>query len=223
MPYLHLRPGDSAPRFALPAVNREGEVSLDDYRGRSPVLLGLFRGLHCPFCRRQVVQLSTTQDKLKPLGVETVAVVNTPLDRARLYFKHRPVRVPLAADPEAATHRLFGLPAGVIVERESEAAWPLRITLGQLQAARINPTGELPAPLDPFAANDALNQQEGFEPTETDQQVAAAHGTQLAGYFLIDRNGIIRWLFIEAAGQIGDLAKFPSEDEIVAAARLLEK
>jgi hypothetical protein len=81
----------------------------------------------------------------------------------------------------------------------------------------------LPAPLDPFTANDALNQRDGFAPSEVDQQIAAAHGTQLAGYFLIDRNGIIRWLFIEAAGRIGDLAKFPSEDEIVAAARALEK
>jgi peroxiredoxin len=41
-----LRPGDSAPAFALPAVNREGQVSLGDYRGRSPVLIALFRGLH---------------------------------------------------------------------------------------------------------------------------------------------------------------------------------
>ena len=41
-----LRPGDPAPHFALPAVNREGQVSLDDNRGRSPLLLGLFRGLH---------------------------------------------------------------------------------------------------------------------------------------------------------------------------------
>ena len=41
-----LQPGDPAPDFALPAVNREGQVSLGDYRGRSPVLVGLFRGLH---------------------------------------------------------------------------------------------------------------------------------------------------------------------------------
>src|SRR5437899_12770537 len=75
-----LRPGDPAPPVALPAVNREGRVSLDDYRGRSPVLVGLFRGLHCPFCRRQLVQLGTTQDKLMALGVETMAVCNTPLD-----------------------------------------------------------------------------------------------------------------------------------------------
>jgi hypothetical protein len=169
------------------------------------------------------VQLGTTQEKLKALGVETVAVVNTPLERARLYFKHRPAQVLLAVDSEAATHRSFGVPAGVIVENESEASWPLKVTLGQFQATLINPTGELPAPQDPFAANDALNQRDGFEPTEIDQQIAAAHGTQLGGYFLIDRDGIIRWLFIEAAERISDLAKFASEDEILDAARRLEK
>ena len=38
--------GAPAPHFLLPAVNREGTVSLDDYRGRSPVLVALVRGLH---------------------------------------------------------------------------------------------------------------------------------------------------------------------------------
>jgi peroxiredoxin len=56
-----LQPGESAPGFRLAAINREGLVSLDAYRGR-PLLLGLFRGLHCPFCRRQIAQLSATQD-----------------------------------------------------------------------------------------------------------------------------------------------------------------
>ena len=69
------------------------------------------------------MQLGTTQDKLKALGVETMAVVNTPLERARLYFKYRPARVLLAADPEAKTHRAFRVPAGTIVQNESEASW----------------------------------------------------------------------------------------------------
>ena len=46
MATMFLRPGDPAPHFALPAVNREGQISLDDYHGRSPVLVCLFRGLH---------------------------------------------------------------------------------------------------------------------------------------------------------------------------------
>ena len=41
-----IRPGEPALGFTLPAVNRGGMVSLEDYRGKSPVLLGLFRGLH---------------------------------------------------------------------------------------------------------------------------------------------------------------------------------
>jgi peroxiredoxin len=215
-----LRPGQPAPDFVLPAVNREGQVSLDDYRGRSPVLIGLFRGLHCPFCRRQLVQLGTTQDKLKTVGVETMAVVNTPLERARLYFKYRPARVLLTADPEAATHRLFGVPEGVLVENESEASWAQgKVTMGQMQAALVNPTGELPEPQNVFVANETLNQRDGFELTEVDKQIAATHAFQLAGHFLLDRNGIVRWLQIEAADGPGGLAKFPSDDEIMAAAR----
>ena len=219
---MPLRPGDPAPHFALSAVNREGQISLDDYRGRSPVLIALFRGLHCPFCRRHLVQLGTTQDKLKEVGVETVAVVNTPLERARLYFKYRPARVLLTADPEAATHRSFGVPAGVVVEKESEASWAQgKLTMGQLLALKIDPTGELPAPQDPFAAMETLNKQDGFEVTETDKQIAQAHGTQMTGHFLIDRAGLIRWEHIECAERLEDLSKFPSDDEILRAARSL--
>lgn len=222
MASMLLHPGDAAPDFALPAVNREGQVSLDDYRGRSPVLVALFRGLHCPFCRRQLVQLGTTQEKLKAVGVETMAVVNTPLERARLYFKYRPARVLLAADPEAETHRAFRVPEGTVVENESEASWSKgTVTMGQLQAALINPTGELPEPQNPFAAMDTLNKRDGFEPTAVDQQIAATHGMQLGGHFLIGRDGIVRWLQIEALERIGDLSKFPSDEEIVAAARSL--
>lgn len=217
-----LRPGDPAPDFALPAVNREGQVSLDDYRGRSPVLVALFRGLHCPFCRRQLVQLGTTQEKLKAVGVETMAVVNTPLERAQLYFKYRPARVLLAADPDAKTHQAFRVPAGTLVENESEASWSKgTVTMGQMQAARINPTGELPEPQNPFVAMETLNKKDGFEVTEVDHQIAAKHGMQLGGHFLIGRDGIVRWLQIEGLERVEDISKFPSDDEIVAAARAL--
>ena len=46
MTFTPLKPGDPAPHFALPAVNREGLLTLGDYRGRTPILLALFRGLH---------------------------------------------------------------------------------------------------------------------------------------------------------------------------------
>ena len=41
-----VRPGEPAPDFTLASANREGTVSLADYRGRSPVLLAMYRGLY---------------------------------------------------------------------------------------------------------------------------------------------------------------------------------
>lgn len=38
--------GEPAPDFTLPAANREGSVSLAEYRGKSPLLLALYRGLY---------------------------------------------------------------------------------------------------------------------------------------------------------------------------------
>jgi hypothetical protein len=93
--------------------------------------------------------------------------------------------------------------------------------MGQLLAMKIDPTGELPEPQNPFAAMETLNKKDGFEMTETDQQIAHAHGTQMGGHFLIDRDGIVRWLQIEAGERIGDISKFPSDEEILRAARSL--
>lgn len=41
-----VQPGEPAPDFTVPAANREGSVSLADYRGKSPLLLALYRGLY---------------------------------------------------------------------------------------------------------------------------------------------------------------------------------
>ena len=49
-----LQPGDRAPNIVLDAITRDGKISLDDYRGQRPILVALFRGLHCAFCRRHL-------------------------------------------------------------------------------------------------------------------------------------------------------------------------
>lgn len=222
-PTRPLGPGDRAPAFALPVINGEGTVSLEDFRGRRGVLLAFFRGLHCPFCRRQVVQLGAAQPALAAVGVDTLAVVNTPLERARLYFRHHPVPVVLLSDPECRTHAAFGVPKVEFAEPGSGAppAWPHRASLAAFQAARINPTGELAEPLQPLAANDALNRLDGFALAPADEAIFAAHGTQLTGHFLIDRAGIVRWARTEAPDDPADLCRFPSPAELVAASRLL--
>ena len=219
-----LQPGDPAPSFVLPAVNREGTVALEDYRGKSPVLVGLFRGLHCPFCRRQVARLDLIRDKLTDEGVDTLAIVNTQPKRARQYFQYRPTRVLLAADPDVRTHQAFGLPKLGIVPDDtspSELQWPQRTTMAILLATRVNPKGLLPKPMDVFAGNEFLNKQDDFQPTEVDQQIFAAHAMQSTGFFLIDRDATIRWAHVEAPNRPDELLDFPSDDQILGAARAL--
>ena len=201
------RPGDTAPDFRLPAVNRPGTVSLADFKDKNGLLLGLYRGLHCPFCRRQIVQLAEAQAALSAAGVETVAVVNTPRERAELYFRYHPVRVLVLADPDAQTHAAFGVPR--VVPDESFAA------------ARVNPTGELPEAVQPLEANVALNRKDEFVLTKVDEEIFAAHGTQLAAHYLIDRAGTVRWTSIEAEHGVADIGRFPSPAEMLAAARTL--
>lgn len=205
-------PGERAPDFTLPAVGREGTVSLADYRGRGPVLLAMFRGLYCPFCRRAIAQLGVATDRLKALGVETLAIVATAPDNARLYFRFRPTRVPLAADPDLITHRAYGLPHPPVTPE----------LMAAVQQTRIDPTGELAEPLPIPEAAAALDKIDGFAPTETDLRDDERQFPQLKGQFLVDRDGIVRWTNVETARDgLAGLGKFPTEDELVAAVRAL--
>ena len=215
---LPLQPGEHIPAFVLPLANREGTVSAADMQGRA-FLIGFFRGLHCPFCRRQVVQLGAVQPALRAAGIETLAVINTPLDRAKLYFRHRPTPITLLSDPDCATHGAFGVPHIEFVPDAAvdTAKWPQTSTMAQFMAARHNPGGALPAPLQPMESNIVLNAKEGFEMLEADNAIVAAHGTQLAGHFLIDREGIVRWTQIEAPGGPNELGTMPSTAQILAA------
>lgn len=202
-----IRPGDVAPEFTLATVLDGTAVSLAKYREKTAVLLGLFRGLHCPFCRRQIFHLSGIQSSLTAMGVTTLIVVNTQRERAALYFRYQPAAGVLLVDPEASVHRLFGVPE--VIPDEA------------FMRARINPTGELPHPMHPMEANVALNAKDGFEISLVDTEIFDAHGRQLVGHFLIDRHGVVRWTSIEAEDGVDTVGIFPSVSQILAAARTL--
>jgi peroxiredoxin len=205
-----LQPGDAAPDFMLPAVHRDGTVSLGDYRGRSPLLLAFFRGMYCPFCRRQIAQLGLAQDKLLRAGIETLAVVASDLERTRLYFRYRPTRVPLAVDPVLITHRAFGI-----------SKFPLTSELMKaLQTTRTDVRGELPQPLSILDAVKALDERDGFALTETDIREEREHDFLDVGQFLVDRGGIVRWVNLESVREgLAGIGNFPSDEELLTVAR----
>ncbi|HWK63951.1 MAG TPA: redoxin family protein [Rhizobiaceae bacterium] len=211
-----LQPGDRAPNVVLDAITRQGRIAIDDYRGR-PLLVGLFRGLHCPFCRRHLAAQAQTDAILREKGVECLSVVNTPIDRARLYLRYHPIPGLLAAaDPERRSHRAFGLPTLEFTEKETR--WPQKIGMDSLRGMMIEIPGELPRPMDPRTAGDLLNVQDGYEMTETDKEMAATGDGQLFGQFLLDCDGVIRWSFTEVPEEGRRMFARPSPDELIEAA-----
>jgi len=138
--------------------------------------------------------------------------VATPPENARLYFKYRPTRLRLAADPGLTTHRAYGVPKPE----------PTPELMTALETTRINPDGVLPEPLPIMQAAEAITKLDGYEGNQTDQADMQRQWPQLKGQFLIDRGGVVRWANIECGTEgLSGIGKFPSREEILAAARTL--
>lgn len=212
-----LRPGDRAPNVVLDAITHEGKIALEDFRGHSPILVGLFRGLHCPFCRRHIAAQAQLDVALREKGVESLTVVNTPIERARLYFRYHPLpNLVAASDPERISHRAFGLPTLEFTESETE--WPRKVGLDVVRSMQVEIPGELPEPMNRLAAAEYLNKKDGYEMTEADRHMEATGTGQLFGQFLLDREGIVRWSFTEVPDGGHRMFAAPSPQELMSAA-----
>lgn len=237
-PPIHV--GDVAPDFTLPTVQREGTVSLADYRDNSAVLLVLNRGLWCSFCRRYIVQLGGTWEHLQRLGVDMLAIVASKLERARFYVRARPIRVPMAADPELLTHRAYGLPMPPMTPEIDQTWQKMRVQLDRtavtpadleqltagVGAARdtAQPTGAMGG-ADQLPLWDFVFLQRRlypYEMAESEQRAWANNITLGTGQFLIDQDGIVRWFKVQGTTQPpAGLGNYPSQQELLAAARTL--
>ena len=191
-----LGPGDRAPDFVLEAATQDGRIALADFRGQKPLLVGLFRGLHCPFCRRHLAAQAMIDRELRAKGVESLAVVNTPIERARLFFRYHPMPDLLAAaDPERVSHKAFGLPNLDFATGERGFHHTIRV-----------------------AATAAINAWDGYKKTDADRQTEREGAGQLFGQFLIDRDGIIAWSYSEAPAEGRAMLSRPSPQDLIDAA-----
>ena len=229
------RIGDPAPEFTLPAAEHNGTVSLADYRDTSAVLLavnrgllvGMFRGVYCSFCRRYIAQLGLMRERLKQVGVETIAIVAAPRERARLYVKHRAVGVPLALDSDLKVHRAYGLSMPPVTP-EIEALWKtVRVRLDEaavnpadLSALRQAADGQLELPLYDFVG--VTRRLYPYETTEGEEQHRARNNALGTGQFLVDRGGVLRWIKRQSTADLAAPISSPAgEAELLAAARAL--
>ena len=72
--------------------------------------------------------------------------------------------------------------------------------------------GELHIEAPPGQGRAIVDAVDGFERLESDAADRVRHQIQLIGQFLIDRDGLIRWCWIEDRGSY---ARFPSTEELL--------
>jgi len=158
------------------------------------------------------VLLGTTAEKLEKVGIQTLAIMASAADRARLYFRYRPTRCTVGADPDLNTHRVYGVPRTTI----SPDIWQAAESAAQRLAR------ELGVPMPDGNGFKAIERLDGFTPSDRDAAELERHQIQFTGQFLIDRDGIVRWAGIECAqGGLADIDKFPTDEELLELARAL--
>jgi hypothetical protein len=159
--------------------------------------------------------LGGARAKLEAIGIETLGITEDSVEPVRRYYRLRPPRLRLATDPERAVHRAYGLPMPLYAGAYTE----LR------EATRINPTGELPEPIPIPAAMKRLDEMDGLPDLPEAKAVLGAFKKRdyamHVGHFLIDRAGIARWTWVESPSttDVTQYGRFPTDDEILTAAR----
>ena len=156
--------------------------------------------------------LGKTAEKLKEAGVQTLAVVATDAERARLFFRFRPVRFPVGADPDLITHRAYGLPQMAVTPELMQA-----IDTGAADLAR-----ELRLKVPAERALAAIEGLDGYARTDADAADFQRHQAQLVGQFLVDGTGIVRWTNIECQQDgLAGIDRFPTDEELLTGAQTL--
>lgn len=146
------------------------------------------------------------------MGVETLGIVASQAERARLFFRYRPVRCAVGADPEVSTHHAYGVPQTGVTPEVMQA----------INGAYRNLARELKLETPDDQARNVIGRLDGFEPTESENAEFQRHQIQFTGQFLVDRHGIVRWANIECAQDgLAGIDKFPTDEELLAVARTL--
>jgi hypothetical protein len=159
------------------------------------------------------VLLSATAKKLEEVGVQTVGVMATGPKQARLFFRFRPARIRVGCDPALSTHRAYGVPNAAVTSEMWQA----------VQVAAANALRDAGQPDVPVVdAYETFGRLDGYTPTEGDVADFERHRAQLTAQFLVDADGVVRWVNIECARDgLEGMDRMPSDEDLLGAVQTL--
>jgi len=128
-----LRPGQPLPEFV--AVDEQGRnVSSNDLRG-SPAVLLFVRGTWCPFCSRQVQDLTRYYKSINDSGAHLILVTPKPLETTRRVANFFDVKFEFWLDESLMAAEKLGLllrsavPADYQQEYGEDSLWPTSLVI----------------------------------------------------------------------------------------------
>lgn len=101
-------PGADFPHIALPTIAGES-VTLGQPSSDQSQLIVVYRGLHCPICKKYLGQLNGMKADFEAMGVEIVAVSTDPEDKAGKFAAEVHLDITVAYDLSIEQARKLGL------------------------------------------------------------------------------------------------------------------
>lgn len=103
-----LQVGDKAPDFSLPSSEGR-EVSLGEFKGKSPVILYFYPKDDTPGCTKEACGFRDGSPRLKKTGAVVLGVSLDGLESHRRFIEKYRLNFPLLADEEAAVSKTYGV------------------------------------------------------------------------------------------------------------------
>jgi peroxiredoxin len=188
--------GQVAPSFRLPS-GQGPETGPDDYRGRRSVVVWFTKGMGCPFCRQHMTQIVRGYPTFQALNAEILEVTSTPPERARLYVSRFNIPFPYLSDPDHRVCRTWGLG-----KRSHSLGWYARAFYAGMKME--------PPPSDFGKVEPSFGEIPGMLADED------------MGFFILDKNGVVRYLLAGSYLRAGVARQIPSNEEIVRELALCE-
>ena len=180
--------GQKAPDFRLPSAQGR-EVALADYRGKKTIVW-FTKGLGCVFCRQHMTHLARGYDRFRELGAEILEITVTPQSRARAYAKRFNLPFPYLCDPGYKVMGAWGL--------EHRSHGPIYYAKAFIAGATAeHPTGDY-----------------GDHPPPAAEMLKVL-GDDDTGFFILDRDGIVRYALSGSYVTEQGVRPIPTNDEIV--------
>lgn len=102
------RPGSDFPGITLPTTGG-GSIGLGQPPGDQSQLIVVYRGLHCPICKKYLGQLNDMKADFEAMGVQVVAVSTDPKDKADKFAEEVQLDITVAYDLGIEQARELGL------------------------------------------------------------------------------------------------------------------